>query len=59
MRFEEVIIQDDGFFEDVDWMGIDAFHKYWMDEVDPRGTKKASYEAFLFEQASGSGEWDY
>lgn len=57
---EEVIyVEDDGFFEDVDWMGIDAFHAYWMDESDPRQTKRLTKEEFEFEQASGSGEWDY
>lgn len=57
---EEVIyVEDDGFFEDVDWMGIDAFHAYWMDVSDPRGTYLESLAAFKFEQASGSGEWDY
>lgn len=64
MDFEEVILDDDGLFEDVDYAyddpsDIDAFHKYWMDVADPRGTYLESLAAFKFEQASGSGEWDY
>lgn len=51
MKFEEVnYVEDDGFFEDVEWMGIDAFHAYWMDESDPRQTKRLAQEEFKFEQ---------
>jgi hypothetical protein len=57
MIFEEVILEDDGFFEDVDWMGQKAFEDYWALQADPR--YRADREAFLFEQASGSGDWDY
>lgn len=56
---EENYVEDDGFFEDVDWMGIDAFHAYWMDVSDPRGKYLQAKTDFDFEQAAGSGEWDY
>ena len=38
---------------------LDAFYAYWMDVADPRGTYLETLAAFKFEQASGSGEWDY
>lgn len=63
MKFKEVIVQDniDPIFDEdpIEWMGIDAFHKYWMDVADPRGTYEKTRQDFLFEQAAGSGDWDY
>ena len=57
MEFEEVLLEED--FEFIDMYDLDGFHSYWMDEVDPRNTKKKAYLTFKFEQACGSGEWDY
>jgi hypothetical protein len=59
MDFEEVIIEDEGWEEVHEHFDIDAWHGYWMDIVDPRGTYPEGLAAFKFEQASGSGEWDY
>ena len=55
MRFEEVIIEE----EIEEYFDLDAFHAYWMNVADPRGTYLESLAAFKFEQASGSGDWDY
>lgn len=55
MKFEEVIAEDD--IEFFDMYDLDSFYAYWMDEVDPRNTKKKAYWAFKFEQACGGGDY--
>lgn len=35
----------------IDDFSIDRWHNYWMDEVDPRGSKRLSLE--LFEMCGG------
>lgn len=53
MKFEEVILDE----EVEEYFDVDEFFAYWMKITDPRYI--ADKEAFMFEQASGSGEWDY
>jgi hypothetical protein len=38
----------------IDSFNLDAWHAYWMDEVDPRGSKRLSLEEF---QMVGGGDY--
>lgn len=54
MKFEEVLLEEE--LQD-EWEGIDAFLAYWALQADPRYQKEKN--DFNFEQAAGSGDWDY
>lgn len=52
MDWEEVVVDDDGLFEDVDYKyddpsDIDAFFEYWALQADPR--YREGREAYEFE----------
>jgi hypothetical protein len=57
LKFKEIKEKDEIVYEDINNFDIDEFLNYWALQADPRYQKDK--KDFDFEQAAGSGDWDY